>query len=275
MHVMIMLATIMLLGGFAVGFGSRVGGKPRPRLRRLGIIAFGAVVFAQVAFCFFAEKFGLAVGKILLVEGVVALLGVGLGMAVALLVRLLWQESNKPAQTVESPTQEQDRQMVLGMLRDGKVSGEQAAELLKALGPKAGPADRMPLTAPGLGSVFGAILVVIGFMLPWSYVRMNMPFGGSMKGYQTGVDVGFVGWIILLAGILPALFVCIPALDKHVRQGLLRMVIASLGGAFVIALLVRSPQGIGLWVVAAGFALQLSTAFYQAGLVGSSAQRSA
>ena len=50
------------------------------------------------------------------------------------------------------------------------------------------------------------------------------------------------------------------------------MVIASLGGAFVISLLVRSPQGVGLWVVAAGFAIQLFTALYQAGLVGSSAQ---
>ena len=171
------------------------------------------------------------------------------------------------------PVKEEDQQMVLGMLREGKVSGEQAAELLKALGPKTEAADRLPLTASVSGALAGAILVVVGFMLPWFHVRMRLPLGGGTQGYQAGYDVGYVGWIVLVAGIIPALMACIPSLDKHVRQGLLRMVIACIGGAFVISMLVRSPEGIGLWIAGIGFAFQLFAAFAQAGFTASRAQQ--
>lgn len=182
----------------------------------------------------------------------------------------------------------QDRAMVLDMLREGKISGDQASELLAAIGPSAVPADRLPLTTAVVASVAGAVLVVIGFMLPWAYVRLGgpmaevaemfgrglLPFSGMggkpqiARLYLSGQHVGYVGWIVLVAGVLPAFFVCIPALDKHLRQGVLGIVIGSIGGAFVLSMLVRSPLGIGLWVAGAGFALQLSSAVRQAALGG-------
>jgi len=271
MNIFLIVLVIALLGGLTIGFGLLMSGRQRWWLTRLGVVVLAVIAAFHVAFFFAGERdFGFI--RFALVEGFVAALGVGLGMAVAFFSRLIQQESNKPAQAVESPAQEQDRQMILDMLRDGKVSGEQAAELLKAVSAKSGPAERLPMTRPVLGPLSGAVLVVIGFMLPWAYVHMNMPLGGSTEGYQTGANVGFVGWVILSAGILPALLVCIPALDKLVRQGLLRMVIAALGGAFIISLLVRSPQGIGLWVAAVGFALQLFIACWQAGPIGGSAR---
>jgi hypothetical protein len=210
-------------------------------------------------------------GFMTLLLGVAAFVAI-IVVAFAHFARLHGSKAMPCAHDTETPAREQDRQMILDMLRDGKVSGEQAADLLKALGPKAGAADRLPLTTSVIGAVAGAILIVVGFMLPWRYVRVPMPFGGGMDGYQAGYNIGYVGWIVLVAGILPALLVCIPSLDKHLRHGMLRMVIACLGGAFVIVMLLSSLKGIGLWVAAIGFALQLVTAFQQAGLAGPSSQ---
>ena len=162
--------------------------------------------------------------------------------------------------------------MIVEMLREGKVSGEEAAELLKALGTRRGPADKLPMAPSIRGAVGGAVLVVIGFMLPWFHVKVAMPFGQGIKGYQAGYHVGFLGWLILILGVLPAILACIPALEKHMRLGLLRMVIACIGGAFVLTMLLRSPKGIGLWITAVGFAFQLVTAFAQSGFASSQPQ---
>jgi hypothetical protein len=161
----------------------------------------------------------------------------------------------------DSSTQEEDRRMVLSLVQEGKVSGEQATELIKALGSSQKSASaQAPLAVSVMGAVAGTILVVIGFMLPWAYIK-NL--GGLGSAYQAGYHVGFVGWAILATGILPALLVCIPALDKHVRQALLRIVTAGIGVAFLVAMVVRSPDGIGLWVAGAGFGLHLATGILQ------------
>jgi len=256
MHIGFAMLVIIFLAAVAVGARLRADDKGKRKLALLGIVILPLVIAAEVVI--FA-RLGMTVFGIVLLDVLVGLVGAGVGMSIPYIIRLYRQESTVGTDRNGSPAMAQDREMVLDMLRTGKVSGEQAADLLKALGTKAGSADRLPLTISVIGSVVGAILVVIGFMLPWYYVH---------KGYQAGYHVGYVGWIVLIAGILPALFVCIPSLDKHVRQGLLRMVIACIGGAFVIVMLLRSPQGIGLWVATVGFALQLFTAFRQAGFTG-------
>lgn len=157
--------------------------------------------------------------------------------------------------------------MVLQMVADGKVSAEDADQLLKAVGQDRRPGDRLPVGGSELASIGGAIAVIVGFMLPWAYVRVNSPlFGMSQRGYQAGHHVGFLGYLILALGLLPALLACTPALDRYLRQGLLRFVVAATGCAFVLSLLVRGPNGIGLWVCLAGFAVQILSALRQSGV---------
>jgi hypothetical protein len=198
---------------------------------------------------------------------IVGLLSIGVTVGSSFLLRLCFSGLALSVADAESaePARNQDRQMVVSMLRDGKVSGEDAAGLINALGPSVSSGDELPLTLSVIGAIVGAIMVIIGFMLPWYYVRSASLFGRGFEGYQSGQHVGYVGWIVLVAGILPALFVCMPSLDKHIRQALLRMVIASIGAAFIISMLIRSPEGVGLWVAAFGFMIQLVTAIVQVG----------
>ena len=133
----------------------------------------------------------------------------------------------------------------------------------------------MPMTRAVVGAVGGAMLVVIGFMLPWNYVQLPEMFGSVSavrEGYQAGYNVGFLGWLILSLGVLPALLACVPALDVHLRRAMLRLVLACAGLAFAIALAVQavagnSAPGAGLIIVLLGFGLQLLSALQGAGLM--------
>ena len=151
--------------------------------------------------------------------------------------------------------------MVLQMVADGKVSAEDAEQLLKAVGHDRRPGDRLPVGRSELASIGGAMAVIVGFMLPWAYVRT-----GLIRGYQAGHNVGFLGYLILALGLLPALLACIPALDRHLRQGMLKFVVAATGCAFAISLVARCPRGVGLWVCHVGFGVQILSALRQAGM---------
>jgi hypothetical protein len=160
----------------------------------------------------------------------------------------------------------EERLATLRLLREGKISAEEASQLLEALG-DATPGDMLPMTKGLRTSIVGGILIVVGFMLPWAHVKM-----GGVEGYQAGYHVGVLGWLILVLGVLPAVLACIPALDTHVRQALLRLLLACTGVAFAMpmvlqALAAETLPGVGLFLVLAGFGLQLLTALTGSGVL--------
>jgi hypothetical protein len=162
---------------------------------------------------------------------------------------------------------EQERQAVLKMVADEKVSPEEASELLAALGQPRTPGDRLPLSGGTLASLSAGVLIAAGFVLPWVPVRV-----GDMHGYQAGHHVGFLGWLVLVLGLLPAVLACIPALDRYLRQGMLRLLLACTGLAFAGSVAVRvvtagGLPGIGLLLVLVGFGLQLVSALLDTGLL--------
>jgi len=194
-----------------------------------------------------------------------AMLGLPLGLLLSLLANA-FQKMAVPG-TRPGPRPE-DRAQVLDMLADDTISSEEAAELLNALGEQNIPADQLPLSASLLAGFWGGFIVAVGFMLPWGHVRI-----GPVEGYQAGYHVGLLGWCIVVLGVLPALFACIPAFDRVVRQGLLRLLLSGVGLAFVLSLCAtvmakgRLP-GVGLWVVSLGFAVQIVGGFAQSRVLG-------
>ena len=117
-----------------------------------------------------------------------------------------------------------------------------------------------------LASPIGGLAVGVGFMLPWARVRV-----GDITGYQAGYHVGFLGWLILSLGLLPALLACIPGLDRFLRQSMLRLLLSCVGGAFAAALLVtivtRGSVPVGIIVVLLGFGIQILSALAESGLL--------
>ena len=159
----------------------------------------------------------------------------------------------------------EDRQAVLRMLADGKVSADEASALLDALGAPGTPGDRLPLSGGTIASLVAGVMIAAGFVLPW--VRVNI---AGMRGYQAGHHVGFLGWLILSLGLLPAVLACIPALDRFLRQGMLRLLLACTGLAFAGSLAVRVLAGrsfphVGLVIVLLGFGVQLLSALMDTG----------
>ena len=261
------LAVLFLLvaAGGAVAYSALRSGifKCGPGLAVVGA-SLGVILLPAVlrAVCFSRPRAILAVS--VLIIPVTAVLGLPVGLVLSLLSGA-FQKMSVPG-TVPGP-RPQDRAQVLDMLADGTISSEDAAELLSALGEQKVPADRLPLNAGLLAGFWGGLIVAVGFILPWGHVRM-----GPIQGYQAGYHIGLLGWIILVLGTMPALLACIPALDRGLRQGLLRLLLSGVGLAFALSLggmtLSRGHlPGVGLWVVSLGFALQIAGGFGQSGLL--------
>lgn len=194
------------------------------------------------------------------VVGTVPALAV-LGLPCAYLAKLargLLRECSSTQSAPPEPASVGERAKVLEMLSEGTISSEDAAELLDALGDQQRPGDALPVSAGLLSAIVGGLAVTAGFVLPWGHVRM-----GQVAGYQAGYHVGFLGWLILALGLVPPILACIPALDKMLRQGLIRLVIAApglvLAGSLFISALVRGGiPGVGLWIVIFGFGIQIA-----------------
>lgn len=169
----------------------------------------------------------------------------------------------------------------MNTLAEGKVSPQEAEELLRAVGEESGQKLAVRRT---LGFLISTLFIVVGFVLPWTHLpSMGLVPGGA---YQAGYHVGAIGWIILVLGVLPTLLMCFPALDRHVQLAYLRLLFAGCGlalvsprilalVAFVINLVVtpmgwqarEARPGIGIVLVLLGFAAQLFVAVAQSGFM--------
>lgn len=185
-----------------------------------------------------------------------------------------------------------ERERVLRLLEEGRVTAEEAAELLSALGatlpPPVVPAGE-PWTPGRKLMVLGAVVVLIGFFLPWFEVNLgremrqtmnqvigSMPMGSEMQGMAvqgddavaagtptvrvTGGDIGHgLGWIALGLGIGAALVpMLLPTLARDQRRGI--MTVALAGGAILLLYLLTgnlSRVSFGLPLVMIGYALEI------------------
>lgn len=201
----------------------------------------------------------------------IVLVVVGTGVLVAVgwcLWRFLTRGRSGPVE--QAAAGEEERQSILKMMNEGKITSGEASELLRALGKRRVPGDSLPISRAMIVTVIGAVLIVIGFMLPWQRVWI-----GRVSGYQAGYHVGFLGWLILGLGLLPAILSSIPAMDKVLRQGLLRLLLCATGIAFAVSLAIGAGRSvrIGIFLLIFGFMIQLISALVESGLAGGAPQR--
>lgn len=173
-----------------------------------------------------------------------------------------------------------EKKMILDMLARDKISAAEATELLDAIGREDTPADRLPLTSGIIASLAGGVVIVTGWVMPWSYMplQMLMRYPGmdvmeEATVYFAGYHLGLHGWLIPILGVVPAILACIPALDVHLRQGMLRLFMALIGTAFTVALLSMSlRQGapsVGPIMSLFGFIIQVTGALSESRLIRS------
>lgn len=160
-----------------------------------------------------------------------------------------------------------ENRLILDMLGQSKISAAQAAELMDAVGQRAAPADRLPITGGIITSLIGGMVVVIGWAMPWS---AGLMLTGEMV-YHPGFESGLTGWLVVVLGVVPAILACMPALDNYIRQGMLRLFLSFIGVALAASLLSMSvlkgqpSPAISLCVL--GFGVQVAGALKESGLI--------
>jgi len=186
-----------------------------------------------------------------------------------------------------------ERERVLKLLEEGKITAEEGAEILGALSETASPELHAPtaMTAGRKLLLLGALLVIVGFFLPWYSIdigqemartgRLMSGFGDQMSrsigappmatggmptqvsfsgtARVTGGEVarGF-GWIILLLGVLAAALPFVKLNVSRQAQKILLVGPLAVGAFIIVYLLTRDIRHVsfGLPLVLAGYAVE-------------------
>jgi hypothetical protein len=181
-----------------------------------------------------------------------------------------------------------DRERVLKMLDDGKITAQESAELLNALGQSARPCAPQSVPVPHRRLVWvGAAVLLVGFFLPWFVIRQGnfqealkaivnqMAAAPGMPGMPTpnlgrmlppamtisvvGGDIAHgLGWWVLALGIVAAVAPFVAAnVDSQTCQRI-SLVALGAGAIILIYLLIQAIRyvNIGILLVLAGYVLE-------------------
>ena len=182
-----------------------------------------------------------------------------------------------------------EREKIVAMLDAGKLTAEESAELLRALGHSAGHAAsrRAPLGGSQRLMTIGAALVGLGFFLPWFVVNPGREVGqlmnqwqagamngtgfarGSIPGFQTGdipVRGGDIqrglGWAALALALAGAFLPYFATTLDTATERTARLLCLAAGVVIVAYVATNNIRfiGIGLIIAICGYALEIAGA---------------
>ncbi len=156
-------------------------------------------------------------------------------------------------------TAERDR--ILKMVEEGKINTEEGTELLDAMGRSSALRGEEKFSRLDMMMLVGAALVVLGFFLPWAYIRIGQPFG-QVTGYQAGYHTKAMGWSVLIIVIASAVPIFITPKDYLYKISMLQMFLILIGIALVVSVLVQvgDKLGVGLIFCLTGFIVEILAA---------------
>jgi len=160
-----------------------------------------------------------------------------------------------------------ERSRILKMVEDGKISSEEGTELLNAMGRSNALRGQGAFSRLDIAVLCGVALVVLGFFLPWAYIRMpavattfdNTSIFEQVSAYQAGYDVGAIGWAVLVIAVVSAVPIFVTPKDLLYKISMLQVFLTLVGGVLVVSVLVRvgGHLGVGLIFCLAGFIVEL------------------
>jgi hypothetical protein len=165
-----------------------------------------------------------------------------------LIVQFLLWLMRAPA---DSKVNAEERQRILEMVEQGKISPAESSELLEALGKSSALRGEEKFSRPDIVILIAVALVVLGFFLPWLYLGRGR--------YQSGNQAGAIGWAVLIIAVTSAVPIFITPRNMLYKVSMLQIFLMLIGIALVISLLVRagSHLGPGLIVCLVGFIVGL------------------
>ena len=154
-----------------------------------------------------------------------------------------------------------ERNRILKMMEEGKINTEEGTELLDAIGRSSAMRGEEKFSRVDMVMLIGVALVVLGFFLPWVYIRMQQvpgPFG-QVSGYQAGYHAGAMGWAVLIIAIASAIPIFITPKNFLYKISMLQIFLILIGTILVISILVQAGDklGPGLIFCLIGFVVEL------------------
>jgi len=149
-----------------------------------------------------------------------------------------------------------ERERILKMVEEGKINTDEGTELLDAIGRSSALRGEEKFSRVDMIMLIGVALVVLGFFLPWVYIRMGQmpgPFG-QVSGFQAGYHAGAMGWAVLIIAIASAIPIFITP-----KISMLQIFLILIGTILVISILVQAGGrlGAGLIFCLIGFVVEL------------------
>jgi hypothetical protein len=201
-------------------------------------------------------------------------------VAVYPLIQLL-QASPEPAAAAPAEDLSAERERVLKLLEAGKITAEESAQLLGALGETARPPvrEQTAISAAGKIVLAGGLAVVVGFFLPWFAVNVGQELSRAAKQLGNMAPMNFptvnlntgithiaggdiphgLGWVILFLGIAAVVLPYVnPALSRSAQM---KIVLAALGAGLLVWLYLLSENmryaSAGLILTGVGYGLMI------------------
>ncbi len=172
-------------------------------------------------------------------------------LIILIVLFLLWLLLGLLRAPDDSKVNAEERQRILEMVEQGKISPAESTELLDTLGKSSALRGEDKFSRPDIVILIAVALVVLGFFLPWVYLQKGM--------YQSGSQVGAIGWAVLIIAIASAVPVFVTPRNMLYKISMLQIFLTLIGIALVISLLVRvgGHLGAGLIVCLVGFIVEL------------------
>lgn len=212
-------------------------------------------------------------------------LGVFALLVGCLLVQPLVNTAGVPAEAppaAPEPALTAEREKVLSLLENGRITAEESADLLNALG-STSRADKpaAPVSRQQRMVLIGAGLVLLGFFLPWFSVNPRVEFGRMVEGVQDGFP-GFpqlgempafanqtlnisggdiqrgLGWLALLLGLGVASLPHVATTMDAATRRMISFIALGIGGIVLLWLVTQNLRliNIGVVLVIAGYAVE-------------------
>jgi len=159
-----------------------------------------------------------------------------------------------------------ERTRILGMIEEGKITAAEGSDLLEAMGRSNAMQGQDSFSRPDIVILCGVALVVMGFFLPWVYVRISMPgmqgmrdIFGQRSAYQAGYHTGALGWTIFVIALVSAVPVFVTPKNFLYKISILHIFLTLVGFLLGLSTLLRARghMGLGIIVCAAGFTIGL------------------
>ncbi len=217
-----------------------------------------------------------------------AIMALTFGLLLAYPLLNMASDSAHPAPTVPTEDLSKEREKVLQLLETGKISADESAELLNALAHSAPPPPKpaAEINPQRKMVLLGAVLLLIGFFLPWFNVnpgamlndaasqlqqnmnqmmpgnvmpQMNIPLQtGTVQVHAGDIPHG-IGWWILALGIAAAVLPFFATTLETAMQK--KIILASLGIGVILLIYLLSDTlkyvSFGILLALAGYVLEV------------------